>query len=63
MRNNDKFIGWCDGELAVTTELDGEEYEKIPHYSADVVDCERYGGFWFCNLTNKKMTVKQTVSW
>ena len=24
LRNEDKFIGWCDGELAVTTELDGE---------------------------------------
>ena len=54
LRNNDKFIGWCDGELAVTTELDGEEYEKIPHYSADVVDCERYGGFWFCSLDEQE---------
>ena len=50
LRNQDDFIGWCDGELAVTTELDGEEYEMIPHYSADVVDCERHGGFWFCSL-------------
>ena len=54
LRNDDKFIGWCDGELAVTTELDGEEYEKIPHYSADVVDCERYGGFWFCSLDERE---------
>ena len=49
LNSQDYFVGWCEGEMAVTTELDGEEYERTHNYADGIVDCEMFGANWYCS--------------